>query len=120
MSRTDSTLLFGLADRGVGSLFSLDILFIREIDRRGHELASHGYSHKFVTRQHPSEFREDLRRSIHSVQDLTGRKVLGYRAPYASITEWALDILGDEGLRYDSSYYINFAIKAKAITVNIV
>jgi polysaccharide deacetylase family protein (PEP-CTERM system associated) len=78
---------------------------IREIDRRGHEVASHGYSHKFVTQQQPSEFRGDLRRSIQSIQDLTGRKILGYRAPYASITEWALDILGEEGLLYDSSYY---------------
>lgn len=78
---------------------------IREIDRRGHRVASHGYNHTFITQQRPEEFRSDLVRSIRSLEDLIGQKVLGYRAPYCSITERALDIMADEGLLYDASYY---------------
>jgi len=56
----------------------------------------------------PDRFRTELRRSIYVLQDLTGKPVLGHRAPYFSITNeslWALDILCEEGIRYDSSIH---------------
>ncbi|MBI5739837.1 MAG: polysaccharide deacetylase family protein [Nitrospirae bacterium] len=78
---------------------------VREIHRRGHEIASHSYWHKLINIQSPSEFRGDLRRSLDVVQDITGEKVLGFRASTASITDWALDILAEQGLHYDSSLF---------------
>ena len=81
---------------------------VRELAARGHEIASHGWSHRFVYRQRPAGFRDELRRSRELLQDLAGRPVLGYRAPFFSITAealWALDILAEEGFRYDSSIF---------------
>ena len=79
---------------------------IREMARRGHEVASHGYNHTLVTRLTQDEFRAETARAVHVCEDLTGQKLLGFRAPTYSITadsRWALDVLLDLGLRYDSS-----------------
>lgn len=81
---------------------------VRQIAERGHEIASHGYAHELVTRQSPETFRADVRRARHLLQDQSGQPVLGYRAPSYTIvsgTLWALDILAEEGYRYDSSIF---------------
>lgn len=77
----------------------------------GHEVASHGYGHELVTTQSPVVFREDVRKAKSILEDLSGRRVVGYRAPSFSITEgtkWALPILVEEGYLYDSSIYHKF------------
>ena len=81
---------------------------VREIARRGHEVASHGWDHRRVTQLSPDEFRDQVRRSRSVLEGLAGRPVQGYRAPSFSIVpgrEWALDILIEEGYRYDSSLF---------------
>lgn len=81
---------------------------IRDIVERGHEVASHSYDHKLIYEMTPNDFREDVRRSKKILADITGREVIGYRAPSYSITEksfWALRILTEEGYRYDSSIF---------------
>lgn len=76
---------------------------VREIDRRGHEVASHGYRHELVTGQSESEFRTDVRASQDIIDPLIDGSITGYRAPSFSITEWAVDVLDELGFRYDSS-----------------
>jgi len=81
---------------------------VHEIAAGGHEVATHGHSHELVYRQRPQVFRDELRRSIGVLEDLCQAKVLGYRAPFFSITNesrWALDVLAEEGIRYDSSIF---------------
>jgi len=81
---------------------------IREIAAAGHEVGTHGYSHSFVYRQTPDLFRSEMTRAIRNLEDLTGQRVLGHRAPFFSITRdslWALDVLADLGIRYDSSIF---------------
>jgi polysaccharide deacetylase family protein (PEP-CTERM system associated) len=81
---------------------------VREIHRRGHEVACHGYSHKLVYEQSPEEFREETQRSKGILEDLVGQPVEGYRAASYSITpksRWALDILVEAGFEYDSSVF---------------
>lgn len=81
---------------------------IRDIVERGHEVASHSYDHKLIYEMTADDFREDVRRSKKILADITGREVIGYRAPSYSITEksfWALRILAEEGYRYDSSIF---------------
>lgn len=81
---------------------------VREIAAQGHEIACHGYSHRFVYRLTPATFREDLRRSRDILEGIIGRPVVGFRAPFFSITAdalWALDVLLEEGFRYDSSIF---------------
>ncbi|WP_223830052.1 polysaccharide deacetylase family protein [Paenibacillus arenilitoris] len=76
---------------------------IKEIHRRGHEIASHGYAHRLVRSQSPGEFRQDIRASKDILEDVTGDEVRGYRAPCFSMTEWGLEMLREEGYAYDSS-----------------
>jgi polysaccharide deacetylase family protein (PEP-CTERM system associated) len=81
---------------------------VRAIVEAGHEVASHGYDHRRVTEQTPEEFRASVRRSKHTLEDIAGAPVLGFRAPSFSIVpgrEWALDVLIEEGHRYDSSLF---------------
>jgi polysaccharide deacetylase family protein (PEP-CTERM system associated) len=81
---------------------------VREIARHGHEIACHGYTHRFVYRLTPATFREEVRRSRDVLEALAGEPVVGFRAPFFSITAdalWALDVLLEEGFRYDSSIF---------------
>jgi polysaccharide deacetylase family protein (PEP-CTERM system associated) len=81
---------------------------VKVISRRGHELASHGYCHERVYNQTRKEFREDIRRSKAIIEDLSGERVLGYRAPSYSLsmdTLWAYDELLEAGYHYDSSVF---------------
>ncbi len=81
---------------------------VKEIRRRGHEIACHGYGHQLIYRLSPQEFREDISRAKNILEDLCGDRVHGYRAPSYSITSkslWALDILLEEGFSYDSSIF---------------
>ncbi len=81
---------------------------VRRIAAAGHEVASHGYGHRLVYDQTPKAFREDVRRAKALLEREAGTPVLGYRAPSYSVTPrslWALDILIEEGYRYDSSIF---------------
>lgn len=81
---------------------------IRQIDRAGHELASHSYDHGLVYDKQPEQFLEDLRKARLAIGSACGAHVTGYRAPSYSITEeslWALDLLVAEGYLFDSSIY---------------
>jgi polysaccharide deacetylase family protein (PEP-CTERM system associated) len=81
---------------------------VRQIAAGGHEIASHGYAHRLVYDQTPGAFREDVRRSKGLLESLAGRPVYGFRAPSYSVTPkslWALDILIEEGYRYDTSIF---------------
>ena len=79
---------------------------IRQIVSAGHEIGSHGYWHKMISRQTKVEFKEELLSSKHVLEDITGRQINLFRAPSWSIsadTLWALEILEEEGFRCDSS-----------------
>jgi polysaccharide deacetylase family protein (PEP-CTERM system associated) len=81
---------------------------IEDLATRGHEVACHGYNHRFVYKQEPLEFRDDLQRATRAIEAVTGKRPAGYRAPYFSIRHdslWAFDIIAEEGFVYDSSVY---------------
>ena len=81
---------------------------VRDIQKAGHEVASHGYSHQLIYNQTPEVFREETRRSKKILEDITGEPITGYRAASYSITNqsrWALDILAEEGFVWDSSIF---------------
>lgn len=81
---------------------------VRRIQKAGHEVASHGYSHQLVYSQTPEVFREETRKSKSILEDITGQPITGYRAASYSITaqsRWALDILCEEGFEWDSSIF---------------
>ena len=79
---------------------------VRCIDRAGFEIASHGYAHELVPRMNEMSFEDDLKRSLGVLEDIIGKKVVGYRARSFSIsrkTPWALDVLARNGIEFDSS-----------------
>lgn len=81
---------------------------VRSIVGQGHELACHSYLHRRIYTFTPDEFREDTKRAKGILEDLSGKRISGYRAPSYSITEkslWALDILEELGFTWDSSIF---------------
>jgi polysaccharide deacetylase family protein (PEP-CTERM system associated) len=108
-------LLGMFADAGVHSTFFIlgwvaerHPELVRRIADGGHEIASHGYEHRLIYDQTPEAFRQDVRKAKHVLEDAGGRHVRGYRAPSYSVTPkslWALDVLLEEGYRYDSSIF---------------
>jgi polysaccharide deacetylase family protein (PEP-CTERM system associated) len=81
---------------------------IKQIAEDGHEIASHGIGHTQIFKLDKKGFRSDIVASKKLLEDLVSRPVLGYRAPAFSIvpeTRWALEILAEEGFKYDSSVF---------------
>ena len=81
---------------------------VRAIVDSGHEIGSHGYGHRMLTRGSQANFREDLIRAKSTIEDQTGSRVTCFRAPSYSITSktlWALEILAEFGFEYDSSIF---------------
>ena len=92
----------------VGELAEAKPGLVRAIAREGHELATHGYAHLRVDSLRPEAFRAEVKRSVAILEEISGQRVLGHRAPEFSITRqsfWAFDVLAEEGLVYDSSIF---------------
>ncbi len=104
-----------LAEHGVhATFFVLGLVaertpaVVRAIVAAGHELASHGYSHRMVGDLGPAGFEQDVRRARGLLQDLSGLPVDGFRASTFSIgrgTRWALPLLARAGHTWDSSVF---------------
>lgn len=80
---------------------------IKEIDDRGHEIASHSYAHLDIRKTSKEEFEKDLKKSIYTLQNIVGKKILGFRAPYFSIDKksfWVMEVLS-KYFKYDSSIF---------------
>ena len=81
---------------------------IEKIYNEGHEIASHGYSHKRLHKLSKEDFEEDLEKSTTVLRVITKENPVGFRAPSFSMdqsTIWALDILENFGYKYDSSVF---------------
>jgi polysaccharide deacetylase family protein (PEP-CTERM system associated) len=88
---------------------------VSRVVERGHEIGSHGDAHLPVHSQTPEEFAADLRAARATIEDLTGRTPVGYRAPAFSITgscaDWAHRVLAEEGFVYDASQHDSPALR---------
>jgi len=81
---------------------------IRRVADYGHEIALHGYHHQHVHRLTLEQFRRDVVLGMEAVQQASGKKIIGYRAPMFSIRSsntWALQELCAMGFLYDSSMF---------------
>ena len=81
---------------------------VREAHERGHEVASHGYSHMLCDELGPDGFVADILRARKVTEDALGGRVSGYRAPGFSVTNktpWFFDKLAYAGFKYDSSVF---------------
>jgi polysaccharide deacetylase family protein (PEP-CTERM system associated) len=101
-----------LAEREVPATFFIlgwvaerEPALVKEIVDRGHEIAAHGYGHVLPMQLTGLEFRDDVLRARKVLEGLTGKPVLGYRAPSFSLDHDHLAILAECGYRYDSSLH---------------
>ena len=81
---------------------------IRKIADKGYEIGTHSYRHQLAYQQSPEEFRQDLARSIKTIEDLLGKKVRAYRAPGFSVgskNAWVFDCLLELGITIDCSVF---------------
>lgn len=81
---------------------------IKRIYEEGHEIASHGYTHTPLWDHNPETFRNEITKTNQIIESITGQKVVGFRAPYASLknsTSWSIKVLEQEGFLYDSSIF---------------
>ena len=80
---------------------------VTQIAAAGHELACHAYSHRPLYQLNPAQFRQELEQSVLPLEDISGQKVIGFRAPTFSVREdlldWYCEHLQNFGIRYDSS-----------------
>lgn len=90
---------------------------VKEVARRGHELASRGLYSRSTREMSEAEFRDDLKRAREALEQVSNTRVLGYRSArrWSSPSDlWALDVLAEEGYAYDSSLVpISRAFKAE-------
>ncbi|RMH10903.1 MAG: DUF3473 domain-containing protein [Planctomycetota bacterium] len=81
---------------------------VRRIADAGHEIGTHSFWHRKVYELSPDEFTKDMRQSIQVIEQASGARVAGFRAPSFSITagtEWAFDVMAEIGLLYDASLF---------------
>ncbi|MCF8324137.1 MAG: polysaccharide deacetylase family protein [Leadbetterella sp.] len=81
---------------------------LMEIDRRGHEIATHSDLHQLAYEQNRQTFEQDLERSIKSIEDVIGKKVRAYRAPGFSLmaqNKWVFEVLMKNGIEIDASIF---------------
>lgn len=81
---------------------------IQRINNQGFEIGSHSFAHQLVYSQSREKFKEDLDRSIGSIEEVTGKKVQMFRAPGFSITAnslWAFEELVKQNIEIDCSIF---------------
>jgi polysaccharide deacetylase family protein (PEP-CTERM system associated) len=79
---------------------------LREITGGGHELALHSYDHVVLTKEDAKAYRPRLAAAKKTFEDITGKKVTGFRAPVFSLTPgsaWVLEDLARLEFLYSSS-----------------
>ena len=76
---------------------------VREIHRRGHEVAHHGYIHEAPASMNAEEEEEVLDKGIGILEGLTGEAPRGYRSPGWELSEVSLELLSSRGFAYDTS-----------------
>ena len=78
---------------------------IKKIHSQGHEIASHGYSHKVLEKLGEEKFAQDMQKFVELQKQILGEKPKGFRAPCFSLNKknsWALPILAKLGFKYHS------------------
>ncbi len=77
---------------------------VREIARRGHEVANHSYSHPYAFRHLPRAAKEEeIRGGEEAIGDIIGERPVGFRTPSGDVDQETLSILRERGYLYDSS-----------------
>ena len=76
-----------------------------EILRRGHEIAHHSWSHRWIVSLTPEEERDEMARGIEIIEQLSGRRPAGWRSPAAEFSPITMPLLLEQGFRYSSNFF---------------
>ncbi len=76
---------------------------IRRLSGLGHEVASHGSTHKAHSLLNKEQLFEEINRSKQLLEDETGVEIFGFRAPQFRVNKELFDVLFDLHFSYDSS-----------------
>ncbi len=79
---------------------------IKDIALRGHEIGYHSHNHVSLTEEERARFFIESKDDKDRLEQLSGTRVIGFRAPRFSLTPgsiWALDVLAELGFKYSSS-----------------
>lgn len=81
---------------------------IRRISKAGHEIGCHSNEHTWLNKMDETMLRRDTTEAIKALEDVSGQKVVSYRAPAFSIThenKWAVNVLADCGIETDATIF---------------
>ena len=76
---------------------------VKEIDRKGHEIAHHNCLHETPLGLPEDKESEIVDKANRIIENISGKKARGYRAPSWELSENTLDIITRKGFLYDSS-----------------
>jgi polysaccharide deacetylase family protein (PEP-CTERM system associated) len=74
----------------------------------GHEVQSHGYSHRPLFEMTRTQLRHELERARATLEDASGTRVTSFRAQDFSVVRenlWAVDVMAEVGFEVDSSIF---------------
>ena len=77
---------------------------VRAIVERGHEIAGHTYSHGPQWKLSLEEEVDEVRKTVASIQRITGARIVGWRCPVVQPSKHTLKILCDEGFLWDGDF----------------
>ncbi len=78
---------------------------VHDVLARGHEVAHHSYSHRWIVNLRPEEEREEMQKGMEVLTALTGRRPRGWRSPAAEFSAITLDLIREYGFDYSSNFF---------------
>lgn len=81
---------------------------VKYIVSKGHEIGCHSNVHTWLNKMDEGTLRQDTTEAIKALEDVSGQKVVSYRAPAFSITQqnkWAINVLAECGIKNDASIF---------------
>ncbi len=81
---------------------------LKEVIKSGNEIGCHSYYHLELNKIPLNELKENLKKAKDLIEQIIGRKIIGFRAPNFSLMKCkpdVFDLLLDLGFKYDSSLF---------------
>lgn len=92
----------------VGKLAAEFPEIVRTIVSKGHEIGCHSNEHTWLNKMTEKDLLLDTKEAVKALEDVSGQKVISYRAPAFSITpnnKWTVNVLAECGIKNDASIF---------------
>ena len=94
---------------------------LRALAGEGHELGNHTFGHRYdLTRLDVTTMRAEIEGAQHAIEDATGVRPVGFRAPGYTVTDELLGLVAEASFLYDSSVFpcpAYWGLKAAAMSM---